>query len=176
MRRRPTIRVGNLRGSGNLPEARQAGFAAYWLTFGFMVTMGLLLLAMRHIIPPFYNNDPLVLAQAATLLTIAAGFQVSDGLQVVGLGALRGLEDVKVPSVVALLAYWAIALPLGYCLGFWLHLGAVGVWLGLLTGLSIVAVVLLLRFRRESQPGALSAAASTGNTVVSSADAVAIAN
>jgi MATE family multidrug resistance protein len=171
-----TIRVGNLRGSGNLPEARQAGFAAYWLTFGFMVTMGLLLLAMRHIIPPFYNNDPLVLAQAAMLLTIAAGFQVSDGLQVVGLGALRGLEDVKVPSVVALLAYWAIALPLGYCLGFWLHLGAVGVWLGLLTGLSIVAIVLLLRFRRESQPGALSPVAPTGNKVVSSAETVAIAS
>ena len=150
-----TIRVGNLRGSGDLPEARQAGFAAYWLTFGFMVAMGLLLLAMRHVIPPLYNHDPLVLAQAATLLTIAAAFQVSDGLQVVGLGALRGLEDVKVPSVVALLAYWAIALPLGYYLGFGLHLGAVGVWLGLLTGLSIVAVVLLLRFRRESQPGAL---------------------
>jgi len=74
---------------------------------------------------------------------------------VVGLGALRGLEDVKVPSVVALLAYWAVALPLGYYLGFGRHLGAVGVWLGLLTGLSVVAVVLLVRFRRESQPGAL---------------------
>jgi MATE family multidrug resistance protein len=95
-----------------------------------------------------------VIAQAATLLAIAAGFQVSDGLQVVGLGALRGLEDVKVPSVVALLAYWAIALPLGYGLGFGLHLGAPGIWLGLLTGLSTVAVVLLLRFRRQSQPGA----------------------
>jgi MATE family multidrug resistance protein len=94
-----------------------------------------------------------LLAQAATLLAIAAGFQVSDGLQVVGLGALRGLEDVKVPSVVALLAFWAIALPLGYYLGFELKMGAPGVWLGLLTGLSIVAVVLLLRFRRQSGPG-----------------------
>ena len=149
-----TIRVGSLRGSGDLVEARKAGFTAYWLTFGFMCAMGLLLLALRHVIPPLYNHDPLVLAQAATLLTIAAGFQISDGLQVVGLGALRGLEDVKVPSLVALLAYWAIALPLGYVLGFWLHLGAVGVWLGLLTGLTVVAAVLLLRFRRESQPGA----------------------
>jgi MATE family multidrug resistance protein len=75
-------------------------------------------------------------------------------LQVVGLGALRGLEDVKVPSVVALLAYWAIALPLGYGLGFGLHMGAPGIWLGLLTGLSIVAVVLMIRFRHQSQPGA----------------------
>jgi len=168
-----TIRVGNLRGSGDLPEARQAGFAAYWLTFGFMIAMGLLLLAMRHVIPPLYNNDPLVLAQAATLLTIAAAFQVSDGLQVVGLGALRGLEDVKVPSVVALLAYWAIALPLGYYLGFGLHLGAVGVWLGLLTGLSIVAVVLLLRFRRESQPGALPPTGAAEGAVFAGAEAIA---
>jgi len=148
-----TIRVGSLRGSGDLTGARQAGFAAYWLAFGFMSTMGLLLIAFRHLIPGFYNNDPAVLAQAATLLAIAAGFQVSDGLQVVGLGALRGLEDVKVPSLVALLAYWAIALPLGYGLGFGLKLGAPGVWLGLLTGLTVVAGVLLLRFRRQSQPG-----------------------
>ena len=148
-----TIRVGNLRGSGDLAGARQAGFAAYWLAFGFMTAMGLLLVGLRHVVPGFYNSDPAVLAQAATLLTIAAAFQVSDGLQVVGLGALRGLEDVKIPSVVALLAYWALALPLGYGLGFGLKLGAPGVWLGLLTGLTVVAGVLLRRFRRLSQPG-----------------------
>ena len=154
-----TIRVGNLRGAGDLSGARQAGFAAYWLAFGFMGAMGLLLLLVRHLIPPLYNTDPAVVAQAATLLAIAAAFQVSDGLQVVGLGALRGLEDVRVPSVVALLAYWAIALPLGYGLGFGLHLGAPGIWLGLLLGLSIVAGVLLLRFRRLSEPGASAGAA-----------------
>jgi MATE family multidrug resistance protein len=148
-----TIRVGNLRGAGDLNGARQAGFAAYWLAFGFMVTMGLLLVLVRHFIPTFYNTDPAVVAQAATLLAIAAAFQVSDGLQVVGLGALRGLEDVKVPSVVALLAYWVVALPLGYGLGFGLKLGAPGIWLGLLTGLTVVAGVLLLRFRRQSEPG-----------------------
>jgi MATE family multidrug resistance protein len=148
-----TIRVGSLRGAGDLAGARQAGFAAYWLAFGFMGTMGLLLVLLRHLIPSFYNTDPAVLAQAASLLAIAAAFQVSDGLQVVGLGALRGLEDVKVPSVVALLAYWAIALPLGYGLGFGLNMGAPGIWLGLLTGLSIVAGVLLLRFRSQSAPG-----------------------
>ncbi|NML64732.1 MATE family efflux transporter [Hymenobacter sp. RP-2-7] len=151
-----TIRVGNLRGVGDAAGARQAGLAAYWLAFGFMGTMGVLLLLLRHVIPPLYGADATVAAQAATLLAIAAGFQVSDGLQVVGLGALRGLEDVKVPSVVALLAYWALALPLGYALGFGLHLGAAGIWLGLLTGLTVVAGVLLLRFLRLSrqQPAA----------------------
>ena len=146
-----TIRVGNLRGAGDAAGARQAGLAAYWLAFGFMGTMGLLLLGLRHVIPPLYGAGPVVASQAATLLAIAAAFQVSDGLQVVGLGALRGLEDVKVPSLVALLAYWVLALPLGYALGFGLHWGAVGIWLGLLTGLTVVAGVLLQRFLRLSQ-------------------------
>ncbi|MFD1469820.1 MATE family efflux transporter [Hymenobacter caeli] len=149
-----TIRVGRLRGAGDAAGARQAGFAAYWLAFGFMGSMGLLLVGGRHLVPLLYNHDPAVLAQASTLLLIAAAFQVSDGLQVVGLGALRGLEDVRVPSLVALLAYWAVALPLGYFLGFRLHLGAPGVWAALLLGLSIVAAVLLRRFRRETRPGA----------------------
>ncbi len=149
-----TIRVGNLRGAGDAAGARQAGFAAYWLAFAFMGSMGVLLIFARHLIPHYFTHDPAVVAQAGTLLLIAAGFQVSDGLQVVGLGALRGLEDVKVPSLVALMAYWVVALPLGYFLGFRLHLGAPGLWAALLVGLSIVAGVLLLRFRRETRPGA----------------------
>jgi len=146
-----TIRVGKLRGAGDPAEARQAGLAAYWLAFGFMVTMGGLLLALRHVIPPLYGADAAVAAQAATLLAVAAAFQVSDGLQVVGLDVLRGLEDVKTPSVVALLAYWVLALPLSYALGFVLKLDGVGIWLGLLTGLTAVALVLLLRFLRLSR-------------------------
>ena len=146
-----TIRVGNLRGLGDAYGARQAGFAAYLLTFLFMSSMGLLLVVGREFIPHFYNHDAAVVSQAATLLLVAAAFQVSDGLQVVGLGALRGLEDVKIPSVVALLAYWVVALPLGYCLGFILKMGSLGVWLGLLTGLTMVAGLLLWRFRQHSR-------------------------
>ncbi|MGY2131998.1 MATE family efflux transporter [Hymenobacter sp. HD11105] len=145
-----TIRVGNMRGHGDAAGARQAGFAAYWLTFLFMGLMALILIAARQYIPYFYNNDAVVVGQAATLLLIAALFQVSDGLQVVGLGALRGLEDVKVPSLVALLSYWAVALPLGYWLGFKFQMGAVGIWIGLLTGLTLVAGLLLWRFRQHS--------------------------
>jgi MATE family multidrug resistance protein len=152
-----TIRVGKLLGGGHLAEARQAGFAAYVLGFAFMGSMAVLFIATRHVAPLLYSSDPAVVAQAATLLLIAALFQVSDGLQVMGLGALRGLEDVKVPSVVALLAYWAVALPLGYFLGFGLHLGAPGVWAGLLVGLTIVAGVLIVRFRRETTPAYVAA-------------------
>ncbi|MBO0359631.1 MATE family efflux transporter [Hymenobacter sp. BT186] len=158
-----TIRVGNLRGLNDAFGARQAGLAAYLLAFLFMATMGLLLVAARFYIPHFYNHDPAVVAQAATLLLIAAAFQVSDGLQVVGLGALRGLEDVKVPSVVALLAYWVVALPLGYTLGFVFEMGNVGVWLGLLLGLTLVAGVLLWRFRQHSTVVAAPPAVLAGN-------------
>ncbi|MBC6605312.1 MATE family efflux transporter [Hymenobacter sp. BT188] len=145
-----TIRVGNMRGLGDAEGARQAGFTAYGLTFLFMSLMALILIMARDFIPYFYNDDAAVVAQAATLLLIAALFQISDGLQVVGLGALRGLEDVKIPSLVALLAYWAVALPLGYWLGFKLNMGAIGIWIGLLTGLTLVAGLLLWRFRQHS--------------------------
>ncbi|WP_022826056.1 MATE family efflux transporter [Hymenobacter norwichensis] len=158
-----TIRVGNLRGLNDAFGARQAGLAAYLLAFLFMATMGLLLVAARFYIPHFYNHDPAVVAQAATLLLIAAAFQISDGLQVVGLGALRGLEDVKVPSVVALLAYWVVALPLGYTLGFVFEMGNVGVWLGLLLGLTLVAGMLLWRFRQHSAVASTPAAVLAGS-------------
>ncbi|WP_240410474.1 MATE family efflux transporter [Hymenobacter oligotrophus] len=161
-----TIRVGNLRGIGDMAGARRAGFTAYWLTFLFMATCGLLLVVARHYIPLFYNSDPAVVAQAASLLLIAALFQISDGLQVVGLGALRGLEDVKVPSLVALLSYWVVALPLSYVLGFWLDWGAQGVWVGLLVGLSSVAAILLRRFARETQGTAVAGSALNESAVL----------
>jgi MATE family multidrug resistance protein len=84
------------------------------------------------------------------LLVIAGIFQISDGVQVVGLGVLRGLEDVKIPGLISLLAYWVVALPLGYALGFKFGLGVYGVWTGLLVGLTIAAGLLFWRFRKLS--------------------------
>ena len=81
---------------------------------------------------------------------IAAIFQVSDGVQVVGLGCLRGLEDVKIPSMVSLLAYWVLGLPIGYILCFKFHFGVNGIWTGLLIGLTIAALLLYWRFRQLS--------------------------
>jgi len=99
-----------------------------------------------------------VIALSASLLVIAGLFQLSDGVQAVGLGVLRGLEDVKVPTIATLLAYWALGLPLGYFLAFNLGMGAHGIWYGLLIGLTITAAVLLYRFlslsrkRMEEKP------------------------
>ncbi len=83
---------------------------------------------------------------SAGLLIIAAFFQLSDGIQVVGLGAMRGMSDVKVPTIITLVAYWVLGLPIGYLLGFKLDLGAQGIWIGLLIGLTVAAVLLFYRF------------------------------
>jgi len=80
-------------------------------------------------------------------MIIAALFQVSDGIQVVGLGSLRGLADVKIPTLITFVAYWIIGLPLGYVLGFSFNLGVNGIWYGLSLGLTVAAAMLFIRFR-----------------------------
>jgi MATE family multidrug resistance protein len=81
-------------------------------------------------------------------LIIAGLFQLSDGIQVVCIGALRGIRDVKIPSLLIFVAYWVIGLPLGYALGFKLGWGANGIWTGLLAGLTLTAIAMLVRFGR----------------------------
>ena len=90
------------------------------------------------------NNE--VITIAAKLLLVAAVFQISDGIQVVVLGALRGLQDVKIPMYLTFVAYWVIGFPISYYLGEHTSLKAVGVWIGLLAGLSFAAIFLYIRF------------------------------
>ena len=85
------------------------------------------------------------------ILIIAALFQISDGTQGVGIGVLRGLTDVKGPTLITFIAYWVISLPVGYLLGFIFNLGVYGVWIGLLIGLTVSAVMLTLRFNYKSK-------------------------
>ena len=145
-----TIRVGNQKGLGNFRAMRMAGISNLVMGVLFMVCSGLLMVLGNKLIPMLYIDDPEVIRIASSLLIIAALFQISDGVQVVGLGALRGLEDVKVPSLISLLAYWGIGLPVGYFLCFKAGFGVDGIWGGLLTGLSVAAVLLTLRFRSLS--------------------------
>lgn len=83
---------------------------------------------------------------AASLLLIAGLFQLSDGVQVVVLGALRGLQDVRIPTYITFIAYWIVGFPICYILGKELEFGSQGIWVGLLAGLTVSAVLLLLRF------------------------------
>jgi MATE family multidrug resistance protein len=95
-----------------------------------------------------FVEEPGVVALATRLLVVAAIFQLFDAAQVIGAGALRGLADVRVPTVITFVAYWILAIPCAYALGLHTSLGAVGVWTGLATGLGVAAVLLAIRFWR----------------------------
>lgn len=146
-----TIRVGNQKGLRNYQSMRMAGYSSFAMGVMFMIASGLLMVLGNKFIPALYIDDPAVIELASMLLIIAALFQISDGVQVVGLGALRGLEDVRVPGLISLIAYWIIGLPVGYFLCFKAGFGVNGVWTGLLVGLSIAAILLFWRFRELSR-------------------------
>ena len=145
-----TIRVGNQLGRQDMQALREAGFVSFVMSALFMGVAAIIFIVGQKFFPTLYVSDPEVIRIAAALIIVAAFFQISDGVQVVGMGALRGLTDVKMPTLIAILAYWMVGLPLGYWLGFKLGYGAVGIWYGLLAGLTVAAVLLLLRFNRLS--------------------------
>ena len=145
-----TIRVGNQLGRKDYRSMRLVGFTGIYMSAIFMGLNALILIFGRHFFPSLYIGEPEVIEIASSLLFIAAIFQLSDGIQVVGLGALRGMADVKIPTLITLVAYWILALPLGYIFGFTLNMGAFGIWIGLLVGLTIAAVLLYIRFDKLS--------------------------
>jgi MATE family multidrug resistance protein len=98
-------------------------------------------------LPSLYISDPEVISITASLLIVAGIFQLSDGTQVVCASALRGMQDVKVPSSFIFVAYWLVGLPLGYWLGIKAGYGATGIWLGLLIGLTLTAIAMFIRLR-----------------------------
>ncbi|WPR77604.1 MATE family efflux transporter [Algoriphagus sp. NG3] len=144
------IRVSNQIGRGNFKAMREAGMVVFGMTLIFMSITGLIFILMRSYLPTLYIDNEEVVALSASLLIIAGMFQLSDGIQVAGLGVLRGMEDVKFPTLITLVAYWVIGLPLGYFLAFQLEMGEKGIWYGLLIGLSVTAVVLFYRFYKLS--------------------------
>ncbi|RUA34397.1 MAG: MATE family efflux transporter [Bacteroidetes bacterium] len=146
-----TVRVGNQLGQRDIPTMRIAAFTCFLMAIFFMAFTGLIFMVFNHLLPTFYTSDPAVISIAASLLIIAALFQLSDGIQVVGLGALRGMGDVKLPTLVTFMAYWVIGLPSGYLLAFVLDFGEQGVWYGLLIGLSVTAIILFIRFNNKSK-------------------------
>ncbi|MES2733676.1 MAG: MATE family efflux transporter [Bacteroidota bacterium] len=140
------IRVGEAVGLGNQAKVVRAGSVALLMVGSFMVFCCVLFLTTNQLLISLYMDDPQVTEIATSLVIIAGFFQLSDGIQVVGLGILRGLADVNIPTFITLLAYWLIGLPLGYLLAFKLGMGAQGIWIGLLVGLSISAILLTTRF------------------------------
>jgi len=146
-----SIRVGNAVGQKDIHETRRAGFTASLLGASVMFCSGLIFIFFRNFLPSLYVNDEVVISIASSLLVIASLFQLSDGVQAVGIGILRGLTDVKIPTAITFIAYWVVGLPVGYLLGFTFELGVQGVWIGLLMGLTTSAILLTLRFNVRSR-------------------------
>ncbi|MEO2051387.1 MAG: MATE family efflux transporter [Allomuricauda sp.] len=154
------VRVGNQKGLQNFRELKRIAESIFFLTFLLEVVFALLFLVGRYWFPTIYldvddivnqaDNTEVILI-AAKLLLVAAFFQISDGLQVVVLGALRGLQDVKVPTLITFVAYWLIGFPISFYLGLYTDLTSTGIWIGLLSGLTASAVMLYLRFRFLTQ-------------------------
>ena len=141
-----TVRVGNQLGRKDILMLRRAAFSIYMMVLLFMSAWAIIFFVGRYFLPSLYISDPEVIQQAAILVVIAGLFQLSDGVQVVSLGVLRGLADVKIPTWLTLFAYWGLGLPIGYYLGFPLDWGAEGIWYGLLVGLTVVGLALFIRF------------------------------
>ena len=150
-----TIRVGNQKGLNQAVELRRIAKSVFLMGLIFATLFAALFMFFHELLPGFYldlddainfkdNNE--VIDLAAQLLIIAGLFQISDSIQVVFLGALRGLQDVKIPTLITFSAYWIVGFPLSYYLGNSVRYGSVGIWMGLLAGLTAASVFLYLRF------------------------------
>lgn len=146
-----TVRVGNQLGKSDFLTMRTAGFTNFSMVLMFMSITCVIFLWGNTFLPSLFIKETAVIETAATLVVIAGFFQLSDGVQVVGLGALRGMGDVKIPTIITLVAYWVIGLPLGYILSFKFGWGVQGVWYGLLIGLTVTAILMLYRFHYISK-------------------------
>jgi MATE family multidrug resistance protein len=142
-----TIRAGKFRAQNNWLEVKKSALAAVRLVLTAMGLFALLFLAGASVLPHAFSAEPDIVKLTSQLLVIAAMFQLFDGLQVTMIGILRGLDDVKIPTYVTLVAYWVVAIPLAYFFAFPLGLKTTGIWLALLAALAFVAVALSWRLQ-----------------------------
>jgi MATE family multidrug resistance protein len=158
------IRMGFHKGSKDFKSLIISARSIFLLTIIFEMFFGLIFVVFHNYLPHLFLNmsDPSqvidnaeIISIASKLLLVAAVFQISDGIQVVVLGALRGLQDVKIPMYITFVAYWVVGFPTSYYLGKYTNLGATGIWIGLLAGLTAAALFLYIRFARLTKRLAL---------------------
>jgi MATE family multidrug resistance protein len=147
-----TVRVGHAVGRGSAPAAKRAGLVATGLGVVFMSAMTLAVILGRFAIARFFFGEAAesagaVIELTAALLMVGATLFVADGIQTVAAGALRGMNDTRVPLLLAAISYWLIGFTTAYGLAFRAELGAIGVWIGLSCGTAVYAVLLIFRFR-----------------------------
>lgn len=144
-----TIRVSYQLGLKEYNSMEKVSFSAVHLVLAYMFLCGLGFLLLRNQLPRLFSPDPMVIKQAASLIVVAAIFQLFDGLQVVSLGILRGFADVRVPMIIAGIAYLLIGLPISYVFAFPLKMGPEGIWYGFVAGLASAGIMLAFRIRKR---------------------------
>ena len=146
-----SVRVGHALGAGDRVGARLAGLTGIGLCMCFEVLSALSMLLIPGLIVSVYTRDPAVAAIAVSLLYMGAVMQLSDGLQVSAMGALRGYKDTRIPMLITVVAYWGVGFPLAWVFGIPLHLSPAMIWAGFLAGLTVAAVLLTARFLKHSR-------------------------
>ena len=146
-----TIRVGNYFGEKNAKALERTASSAIIQVVFFMAVCAIIFIVFRNQLPLFYIDDSSVISIASTLIILAAIFQLPDGIQVTTLGALRGIQDVKIPTLITFFAYFIVGFPCCYLLAFVFDLGPIGIWIGLVLSLTVSAVMLHFRFARLSR-------------------------
>lgn len=141
-----SIRAGNAVGAGKHARLRPILKASFWMVVLWQSLAAAIFVFGGQALATSMSTDPAVIQLAATLFIIMAMLQIADGVQGTSLGALRGMSDMNMPTVITLIAYWPLALPAAYIMGFTLQMGAVGVWLGYTLGLAVAAIALPWRF------------------------------
>jgi MATE family multidrug resistance protein len=141
-----SIRVAYEWGRGDIVMARYAGFTSMKVGGVYSIICATLILILRNWLPTLYVKDVDVIELAAMLFVVVGIFQIADSIQAVAIGALRGLSDTAWPSAIAFISYWIVGLPGGYLLAFHMGMGPVGIWIGLLLGLTCTSILLPWRF------------------------------
>lgn len=159
-----SVRVGNAYGRLDRPAIGHAGYAVFVLGTGFAVLSAILFLVVPEPLVRLFLDDQNLQASdvifyAVPLLWMAAAFQIFDSGQVAAAGSLRGLQDTKIPMIIATLSYWIVGMGAAYVLAFSFGWGSVGVWGGLVAGLGVAAIALCVRFWRRESLGLLPAVA-----------------
>lgn len=140
------IRVSNAYGRNDWKHILTIGKSSMLTALAYGVLCFIVFISFNNFLPRIFNDNVAVVTLASYLLIFAAIFQISDATQAVGVGLLRGAKDVKIPTLLVGIAYWAVGLPIGYLLAFHFDMGAPGIWTGLIIGLSLVSIFLTIRF------------------------------
>lgn len=143
-----SIRTSNAFGAGDWPKIAVIGKSTLLAGVIYGLMCAIMFVLLRNVLPTIFNENAEVVALASLLLLLAGIFQISDATQVIGAGLLRGIKDVKIPTYLVAVAYWVIGIPAGCLFAFGFDMGAAGMWLGFIVGLTMAGAFLSFRFLR----------------------------